>query len=170
MLLNRDTLLKLDPETKAFALVGAFIGSFALLEEGINIAFGDVMGIKGTRRAIVCRNMEFDDKILALRALVDRYISDETEARRFDDLAKRASEFGTLKSRVVHTPFRPSPTSDGVQFFLMISGSKLKRPDMDWSIDDFLTHIANIHQTDSDLRAIDNRMTLRIAEALIRTD
>jgi len=169
-MLPKVTLLKLDADTRAFTLVGAFMGSFALFEDGINIILGEVVGLKGARRAIVCRNMEFDDKIETLRALVDRYISDEAEAKRFGDLAKRAGEYGLLRNRIAHTPFRPSPTSDGVQFFQTSANSKLIRPDMDWSIDDFLMHIDSINQSDNDLRSMDRHTILRIADALIRAD
>ncbi|MER8431162.1 hypothetical protein [Mesorhizobium caraganae] len=70
-MLIKAHLLNLDSDTRAFTLVGAFMGYFALLEVGINEAIGQVMGVQGARLAIVCRNMGFDDKVKTLRALVD---------------------------------------------------------------------------------------------------
>ncbi|RWQ66671.1 hypothetical protein [Mesorhizobium sp.] len=167
-MLSKAYLLTLDPNVRAFTLVGAFMGHFALLEVGINAAIGEVLGIKSVRRAIVGRNMGFDDKIKTLRALVDSLIANREEAKKFDTLAKRARTCGELRNIVAHTPFRSSPTSDGVEFFPVSASSKFAFPDMDWSIDDFLKHIDNIEQVDNDLRSIEIRISIqRIAEALI---
>jgi hypothetical protein len=86
-MLLKVALVKLAPETRAFTLVGAFMGYFALLEEGIGTALGEVLGIKGARRAIVTRNMSFDEKIKTLRTLVNFYIVDKTLAKAFDEVA-----------------------------------------------------------------------------------
>lgn len=170
-MLTKTHLLALDPDTRAFTLVGAFMGYFALLEVGINSAIGEVLGIKGIRRSIVGRNMGFDDKIKTLRTLVDTFIGDRKEAERFDALARRARKCGELRNLVAHTPFRASEKSDGVEFFPVSATSKLEFPDMDWSIDDFLKHIDNINEVDNDLRSIESRMSIqRIAEALINAN
>jgi hypothetical protein len=167
-MLVKAHLLELEPDVRAFTLVGAYMGHFALLEVGINTAIGEVLGIIGVRRAIVGRNMGFDDKIKSLRTLVDFYITDRGQADKFDTLARRARKCGVLRNIVAHTPFRSSPTSDGVEFFMVSASSKFEYPDMDWSIDDFLKHIADINQVDNDLRSIDSRMSIqRIAEALM---
>ncbi|PWK65895.1 hypothetical protein [Aminobacter sp. AP02] len=168
-MLTKTALLELDAETRTFALVGAFIGYFALLEQGIESALGEVVGVDGVRRAIIGRNMGFDDKIKTLRTLVDLFITDKVEAKRFDDLAKRARKCGELRNIVAHTPFRQSSTSDGAEFFPISASSKLEFPDMDWSIDDFLMQIDSINQIDNDLRSLEKRMSLqRIAEALMQ--
>lgn len=41
-MLIKTALLKLDPEARAFTLVGVFMCYFALLEQGIETALGDV--------------------------------------------------------------------------------------------------------------------------------
>jgi hypothetical protein len=167
-MLIKASLLKLDPDTRAFTLVGAFMGFFALLEQGIETALGEVVGVKGVSRAIIGRNMGFDDKVKTLRTLVNLFISDRAEAKKFDDLAKRARRYGEIRNIVAHTPFRQSKTSDGVEFFPVSASSKFEFPEMDWSIDDFLKHIDSINQIDNDLRSIERRMSLqRIAEALM---
>lgn len=168
-MLTKSELLKLEPGTRAFALVGAFMGYFALLEQGIETALGEVVGIKGARRAVIGRNMGFDDKIKTLRTLVDLFISDKDAANKFDELARRSRKCGELRNIVAHTPFRHSSTSDGVQFFPVSANSKLTFPDMDWSIDHFLMNIDNINRIDNELRSIESRMWIqRIAEALMR--
>lgn len=168
-MLTKTHLLLLDHETRSFALVGAFMGYFALLEKGIETALGEVLGISGVRHAIISRNMGFDDKIKTLRALVAMFIANKEVAARFDDLAKNARKYGEIRNVVAHTPFRQSPISDGVEFFRVSATSKLEFPDMDWSIDDFLTHIDTINQIDNDLRSIESGMSLqRVAEALMR--
>ncbi|MER8550316.1 MULTISPECIES: hypothetical protein [unclassified Mesorhizobium] len=62
-MLTKSALLEIDPDTRAFTLVGAFMGHFALLETGIGAALGEVLGVNGARRVIINRNMGFDEKI-----------------------------------------------------------------------------------------------------------
>ncbi|MER9674496.1 hypothetical protein [Mesorhizobium sp. M0208] len=167
-MLTKSHLLTLDPDLRAFTLVGAFMGYFALLEVGINAAIGQVMGIEGARLTIVGRNMGFDEKIKTLRALVDFFIVGKEQAQKFDALATRARKCGELRNRIAHTPFRQSPKSDGVEFFLVSAAKKLEFPAMDLSIEDFLAHIDDINQIDNDLRSLENKTSLqRVAEALM---
>ncbi|TAU53707.1 hypothetical protein ELI43_13320 [Rhizobium leguminosarum] len=168
--LTKHSLLAMDPDTRAFTLVGAFMGYFALLEAGINSALGEVLEVKGIRGAIIARNMSFDDKIKTLRTLVDLFIFDKAQAKNFDDLARRARKFGEIRNVVAHTPFRRSPKSDGVEFFPLSAASTLKFPDMDWPIDEFLRQIDSINETDNGLRSIESKMSIqRIAQALIQS-
>ncbi|MFK0273329.1 hypothetical protein ACIQUG_06625 [Ensifer sp. NPDC090286] len=166
---TKDGLLALDPDVRAFTLVGAYLGYFALLEAGVNDAVSSVLEIKGLRAAIVARNMSFDDKLKTLRALVAEYIHDKEEARAFDDLAKRAKRCGESRNIIAHTPFRRSEQSDGVEFFATSANSTFKYIDMDWTIDEFLQQIDNINEIDNSLRSVGTRMSIqRIAEALLK--
>lgn len=165
--LTKDGLLKLDPDTRAFTLVGAFMGFFALLEEGVNIAIAEVLEVKGIRAAIVARNMSFDDKIKTLRTLVNTFSRDKALANEFDKVAKRAQKCGETRNVVAHTPFRRSPASNGVEFFAVSASSTFKMPDMDWPIDEFLRQIDNISEIDERLRSIESKMSRqRLAEAI----
>ena len=167
--MSKENYLTLDPDTRAFTLVGAFMGFFALLEQGVDSAMTDVLEIKGLRGTIVARNMSFDDKIKTLRTLVDIFVSNETEAKKFDELARKAKKIGETRNIVAHTPFRRSSKSDGVQFFAYSATSTLKFLEMDWSVDEFLRQIDNINQTDNELRSIESRMAIqRVADALLR--
>ncbi|WP_143348273.1 hypothetical protein [Ensifer adhaerens] len=166
---TKDGLLALDPDVRAFTLVGAYLGYFALLEAGINDAVSNVLEIKGLRAAIVTRNMSFDDKLKTLRALVAEYILDKKEAKAFDDLAKRAKRCGESRNIIAHTPFRRSAQSDGVEFFATSATNTFKYLDMDWTVDEFLRQIGTINEIDNALRSIGSRMSIqRIAEALMR--
>lgn len=168
VVVHKAELLALDPDMRAFALVGAFMGHFALLEQGIDTAVGEVVGIAGVKRVIIARNMSFDDKIKTLRTLVNFIVLDTAVAKNFDELAKRARACGEIRNIVAHTPFRRSEISDGVQFFVVKASSKLDIPDMDWSVDEFLQQIDNINDIDNGLRSIESRMSYqRIAEALL---
>jgi hypothetical protein len=165
--LSRTALVKADPDTRAFTLVGAFMGFFALLEAGIDIALGEMLELHGARRAVVTRNMAFDDKIKTFRSLVDLFLSDREEAKRFDELARRARSYGEKRNIVAHTAFRASPKSDGVEFFAISATSTLKFPDMDWSVDEFLRQIDDMISIDNALRSIQSKKSLeRIARAL----
>lgn len=55
--LNRTDLVALDPDTRAFTLVGAYLGYFALLEAGINEAIKQVLNLRGAGGFIVTRGV-----------------------------------------------------------------------------------------------------------------
>jgi predicted O-linked N-acetylglucosamine transferase (SPINDLY family) len=168
--LTKEAILELDPDTRAFTLVGAFMGFFALLEEGVNKALAEVLGVSNLPAAIIARNMSFDDKIKTLRTLVNLFIHDKNKADSFDELALRAKKCAEDRNIVAHTAFRRSFETDGVQFFALSANSKLKFPDIDWSIDVFLKHIDTINEIDNGLRSLENRMSLQsITEALMRS-
>lgn len=169
--LYKHTLQKLDPDERAFLLVGAFMGFFAHLEQGIEIALGELLNVRGPRLLVICRNQTFDDKIASLRSLVDLYLSDRDEAKLFDELARRARKYGEHRNVVAHTPFQGSVVSDGVTFFPITASSKLKVRNMDWSHDDFIHHIGNIMEIDNALRAMKERPGWRkVADALHRAN
>lgn len=170
MNLNKSALLKYDPDDRAFMLVGAYLGYFALLESGINNAICDVLELKGARALIVTRNMAFSDKIKTLRSLVNFVVRNEEQAKTFSRLAHTAKEISETRNIIAHTPFHASNTSDGVTFFVIKATSNLSVDNLDWSIDDFLREIDHINDTDNRLREIEKRMSLqRIAEALMKS-
>jgi hypothetical protein len=168
-MLTRDHLLKLEPDTRAFTLVGAYMGYFALLELGINSAVVEILGLDALRSAIVTRNMSFDAKIKTLRTLVNMFVTDSAVAAQFDKNAKRARKCGETRNVIAHTPFRASPDSDGVQFFPVSAASKFEQPKMDWPIETFLSQIDEVNDLDNELRGIEKRMSMqRIAAALMK--
>ncbi|OWV85001.1 hypothetical protein [Rhizobium sp. R693] len=157
--LTKEAMLKLDPDTRAFTLVGAYMGFFALLEEGVNKALAEVLEVTDLPAAIIARNMSFDDKIKTLRTLVNLFIYDKDKAASFDELARRAKKCTEDRNIVAHTAFRRSFKTDGVQFFALSANSKLKFPEIDWSVDVFLKHIDTINEFDNGLRTLENRMS-----------
>ncbi|MES0120635.1 hypothetical protein NKL05_00650 [Mesorhizobium sp. C420B] len=48
-MLIKSALFDIDPDTRAFTLVGPFMSHFALLETGIGAALGEVLGVNGAR-------------------------------------------------------------------------------------------------------------------------
>lgn len=168
-MLEKSKLLMLEPDERAFLLVGAYIGHFALLEMGINNAIKTVLNLDVAASLIVTRNMTFDEKLKNLRALVQFFVFDKQKAKRFDDLAKKARDISELRNVVAHTPFRGSQVTDGVNFFVTRANTFLKIEDMDWSIDEFVERIDHIRKTDNELREIEKSMSIqRIAEALTK--
>ena len=171
MTLTNTGFLSLDQETRAFALVGAFMAHFALLEAGVDDAIHKVLDLRGARALIVTRNMTFNDKIKTLRTLVDFFVLDREVAKRFDRLAKRAKAISENRNIVAHTPFHASQKGDGVSFLVISANSTLKAGNLDWSVDKFLNEIDEINEVDKALREVEKRMSFqRIAEALMRTD
>ncbi|SMD19585.1 hypothetical protein [Rhizobium sp. RU36D] len=170
-MLTKSKLLLLDSDERAFLLVGAYIGHFALLEMGINNAIKTVLNLNTAASLIVTRNMTFDEKIKNLRALVQFFIYDKEKAKKFDKLAKEARNISELRNIIAHTPFYGSQTTDGVRFFVTKASSSLEIENLDWSIDEFIERIDHVRQTDNGLREIEKSMSLqRIAEALSERD
>lgn len=146
---------KLQAETRAFTLVGAFIGHFALLEESLGDALGQALGVEKARLWIVTRNMTFDDKVKTMRTLVDRFIIKEDRAKHIDSLCLRARKFGEMRNIIAHSPFRASLQSDGVEFLVVSANSKLKFPEMDWELAKFVEVLHDLNALDDEFRALE---------------
>ncbi|MBB5041898.1 hypothetical protein [Shinella fusca] len=167
-MVTKATLLKMDPDIRAFTLVGAFMGYFAVLELGVNEALSKVLGLEVAASVVVSRNMSFDDKLKTLRALVSRFTISESKAKEFDELVKRARKCGEIRNTIAHSPFRRSEKTDGVEVFVVSANSSLKFIEMDWSVDRFLGQIDEINTIDNELRAIEKTVAMhRIGEALL---
>ena len=168
-MLIKSELLKLDADQRAFLLVGAYIGHFALLEAGLNQAIKEVLNLSIAAGLIVTRNMSFYDKVKALKSLVNFFIADKIQAKEFEAAASKAHQIGEERNIIAHTPFGGSKTSDGVVFFETRATKELELKDLDWSIDEFIAKIENIRQVDNRLRQIEQSISLlRIAEALTK--
>jgi hypothetical protein len=61
----------LDPETRAFAMVGQFLQSYAKMEEALHDAIGTALSIDPIKMKILAVNIEFSKKIHILRTLID---------------------------------------------------------------------------------------------------
>ena len=170
MMLTRPQLLAMTPDHRAFALVGGFMGFFALLEAGIDSAIGKMLGVDGIRRAIVGRNMTFDDKIKTIRTLVDVYLPENSDKQEFDQLALRARKMGQHRNVIAHTPFRGSPKSDGVEFLRVTATSKLEFPEMDWSVDKFIECIDEINQIDNAMRRFEEGKPISAVAAALMSN
>lgn len=168
--MSKSALLALDHDTRAFTLVGGFMGYFALLEAGINGALGDVLDVAPPKLSIITRNMSLNDKINALRSLVNYYVTDKAKADEFDKWAVRARKISEARNIVAHTAFRASPKTDGVEFFTIEAKKHLKFAETDWTVEEFLARIDEINTVDNNLRSLKSRMSLqRIADALMRS-
>lgn len=166
--MDRTSLLALDRETRAFTLVGAFMGYFALLEVGINSAVGDILDIDQAKLSIITRNMSLNEKINTLRSLVNFYVFDKAKAEEFDKWALSARKISEARNIVAHTAFRASSNTDGVEFFTIEAKKHLKVVETHWTIDEFLALIDEINMIDNNLRSIKSRMSLqKIAKALM---
>jgi hypothetical protein len=61
----------LDPETRAFAMVGQFLQTYAKMEEALHDAIGTALSIDPIKMKILAVNIEFSKKIQILRTLID---------------------------------------------------------------------------------------------------
>lgn len=75
----------LNQPTRCFALVGAFLCQWSLMEREINQAIGKVLGLEFAQTAIVAANISLRDKIHILRtALTITTMADKDDRERFN--------------------------------------------------------------------------------------
>jgi hypothetical protein len=74
----------LDPETRAFAMVGQFLQTYAKMEEALHDAIGTALSIDQIKMKILAVNIEFK-KIKIFRTLIDiseSFTDDERKTRK----------------------------------------------------------------------------------------
>lgn len=142
----------LPPDTRAVALVGSYMQSFASMELALNDAIESALGLTGLQGIMVCKNMQFRDKVHLLKSAVDLLISDEGDAeqRTIDAVAKASTDRNT----VAHELFLPDKKGNGVNFLVVKAKGKIKFPKIRWSIADFEDKINNLHRLGSEISAI----------------
>jgi hypothetical protein len=94
----------LDPETRAFAMVGQFLQTYAKMEEALDDPIGTALSIDPIKMKILAVNIEFSKKIKILRTLID--ISESfTDDERTDKKSKckKMITFAENRNIVAHT-------------------------------------------------------------------
>jgi len=107
----------LDPETRAFAMVGQFLQTYAKMEEALDDPIGTALSIDPIKMKILAVNIEFSKKIKILRTLID--ISESfTDDERTDKKSKckKMITFAENRNIVAHTYFWPDSANKGVEF------------------------------------------------------
>lgn len=159
-------MIDIDPkdiEVQAAFLIGNFLSHWSLLEAQINRALGEALGLSDLQRLIVTRNMQFRDKINALKACMS-LMGGFDPATKITDACNQAAELAnTSRNIVAHEIFWP--TEDGaVEFGRIQAKGELKFPSVKWTLADFEAK----NQKMLDLRDIikTNMPTINLLEAV----
>jgi hypothetical protein len=135
--MNPEAVAALPPTTRCYALVGAYMSTFALMESALETATNRILGLEGLKWVVLSRNMGFIEKVRTFRVLANMFYLLPEDRNRYDGVAKRLTKAGEERNIIAHCPFGPSDDGDGVVFLTVSASSKLDFPKTDWSIDDF---------------------------------
>jgi hypothetical protein len=124
----------LDPEIRAYALVGQFLKRWSELEQCIHEAIGAALNLDETKRYILCANLQLRDKVHVLRTLVNvsnfpANVKEETD-KELDAILTY-----TKRNMVAHNAFEAD--GDGVAFLPVKAKKSFSRPRERWGIKEF---------------------------------
>jgi len=135
--------LRLNRRIRACALVGSFLEVWSLMEGSLDSLLGTALSLNVTTETILCKTIQLRDKINILRRLV--YLSslvDTEKTKVYDILREIETCAEAYRNKMVHNPFWPSSTNDGVVFRVIRARGSLKHGpldlhDLDLSVDEF---------------------------------
>jgi hypothetical protein len=108
---------QLDPETRAFAMVGQFLQKWAEVEAGLHECIQTAFKLTPTMTHIICANLRLHDKLHILRTVVDvSDINPKGRAFRFDKLLRRVNKYSSYRNTLAHCPFHYDKETNGVHF------------------------------------------------------
>jgi hypothetical protein len=159
--------LSLDKETRAHALVGSFLQTWAVMEGKLDATIAEALGIHSLQELILCKNVQLSARIHILRTLVSISTLQETEKQRINKILNKLSEqYVNYRNIVAHNLFVPSETSDGVEFVVVRARSKLNFPKNDWSVAKFEEIQEEIGEFSNELESL--RENLKISSAVMK--
>ena len=136
---------ELDPETRAFAMVGQFLQTYAKMEEALHDAIGTALSIDPIKMKILAVNIEFSKKIQILRTLIDiseSFIDEERKIKK--SKCKQMITFAENRNIVAHTYFGPDCTNKGVEFKTVKESGDFSMNGKVWLDDQFLRDIEQV--------------------------
>lgn len=142
------SLTKLDPFTRACALIGRFFFEWGYLESRINEAVGALLKLDQLQSAATCKNMTFKGKVDLLRASIELFTlkPPEWKAEQSKRLSQLLDYAGKTRNKLAHDAFIPSRESDGVRFVAVQANSRIEFPKVDWSSDRFEAEYSQIKE------------------------
>ena len=127
----------LDPETRAFALVGRFLQTWASMEWAIGTAIATPLQVNKMTEYILVRNLSFTNKINVLKCLCQISHLSDSDKKQTEDLLNAILGMVNYRNTIAHDLFKPSGKNDGVEFMTMRARGKISFPDADWSAAQF---------------------------------
>jgi hypothetical protein len=135
----------LDPETRAFAMVGQFLQAYAKMEETLHNAIGAALSIDPIKMKILAVNIEFSKKIQILRTLIDiseSFTDDQRKTTKSE--CRKMITFAENRNIVAHTYFGPDKTNKGVEFKTVKASGDFSMTGKVWLDEQFRHEIAQV--------------------------
>ncbi len=138
----------LDPKTRAFALAGRFLQSWASMEWEIGAAIATALNVNKITEYILAQNLSFTKRIFVLRCLCQISHLPDIDKEFANKLLGAIQGTYGYRNNVAHDLFRPSDKHDGVEFMTVRARGKVSFPEANLSVADFnLMDIAIIMAT-----------------------
>lgn len=122
----------LDPETRAFALVGQFLKRWSEMEAALDDCLQAAFELSPPMRRVLCANLGFRDKLNILAAACRVLgLTDPAPAKLIDHLDRRARS----RNIVAHNRFQPDPAGNGLTFVILKSRESPEKENVElrWS-------------------------------------
>jgi hypothetical protein len=128
----------MQPELRAIALVGHYFQVFAHMEAEVDEAIAKILSMTNQQKYVLSSNMQFHNKIHTLSTLLDLSYLGSIDKRRYVKILNKMLGFASNdRNKFAHVRFFASPTSDGVQFFVVQAKGSLQELDLDWDVTRF---------------------------------
>lgn len=164
--LEIEKLRNIPVDLRSNYLVGAYLTYFAHMEYALDDALSSMLGLDRLRGLIVTKTTPFAAKVSMFRTLSTISPQKEEALAR---IAKALLKANNDRKILAHSPFGPSPTSDGVVFIVMLAKDKFDFPDTDWSVADFHGKISRLEEIRTELEAHRSKHAYdAIASALLK--
>ena len=124
-------------QKESCTLVGGFLQAWAAMEAQLNSVIGTILEIGSPQAYIICKNIQFRDKIHIARTAVSISPLSEDQKTAYDKELKQLAEFTIDRNMVAHDLFMPSEDQMGVEFLVTRAKGKLEFPEVVWSRKDF---------------------------------
>lgn len=155
----KKTYLDLEPLIRSQALVGAYMGYFAVMECEINDMIQECFNLSSPDALILCTNLNYHSKIKILKTLNDTYSGNEDARKRVDQNLTKVGDLSKDRNMVAHTPFVPSKKKDGGITFLRTSASKkINIIPIEWTIEEIETKCSKLFQAAKFVRELSPKL------------
>lgn len=145
-----EPFASLEPEVRAFALVGYYLSGWGGMENALNRCIAKALNLELAQGVIVTHNLQFRNKIKILRTLINETVHPDQDRSRYDKFAIGLDNMSVDRNMVAHEWFEPCEKTGGVRFFVTKAHGKLQFPEVRWSIeavDDKHTELFNAVKT-----------------------
>jgi hypothetical protein len=149
----------LDPQARAYALVGQFLQTWSILENHLHHAIQAAMKISDAMRYILCANLTLWNKLHILRTLVDvSSISPDEDKEKYKKLLRDIGDYSTVRNMIAHDPFDVDDTETGVLFLSVKAKGNFGLPEIIWSGGQFAGECAKIDHFSKQVEELQERL------------